>query len=60
MQPEHHKVVPYLEETAQRHHNAVVRQKEEEYEPQLQQKQANVNHGQSVPTSSAQQKRRKK
>eukprot|EP00975_Prorocentrum_lima_P019861 4179406-Prorocentrum_lima.AAC.1 len=53
MDMEHCKVVQSLEGTAQSHHYAVVRQKEESYESQLQQKRANANHEPSVLTSNA-------
>eukprot|EP00975_Prorocentrum_lima_P023176 4875328-Prorocentrum_lima.AAC.1 len=48
---EHQQVVQALEETAQTHNNAVVRQKEEDYEARLQEKQANVSHEQGALTS---------
>eukprot|EP00975_Prorocentrum_lima_P008631 1843386-Prorocentrum_lima.AAC.1 len=53
MDMEHHKVVQSLEETAQSHHNPVVRKKEEDDEAPLQLRQTSVSHEHTVLTSNA-------
>eukprot|EP00975_Prorocentrum_lima_P006977 1498013-Prorocentrum_lima.AAC.1 len=53
MEHEHQQVVQALEETSQSHNNALARQNEESYEAQLQERQASVNHKQSVMSSHA-------
>eukprot|EP00975_Prorocentrum_lima_P004560 987765-Prorocentrum_lima.AAC.1 len=58
MEHEHQQVVQALEATAQSHQYAVVRQKEEEYEAQLHEKQANANHEHSVLSSHAKRQER--